>query len=168
MTEGGSIVGLDFDNTVSWPAYDWMGVAKSALESTSRYLARYLGPQQIRVNLVAAGPVKTDRRPVDPRLLEVRGRVGRPGPARLGRAGQLGRGQGLRGAAVGLVPADHRRDRPRRRRLPHHRRLTTPERTYCWSGSSVMSPTSSSSRSSRVTIPAVRPSGSVTEREVHP
>lgn len=59
MTEGGSIVGLDFDNTVTWPAYDWMGVAKSALESTSRYLARYLGPQQIRVNLVAAGPVKT-------------------------------------------------------------------------------------------------------------
>jgi enoyl ACP reductase len=59
MTDGGSIVGLDFDNTVSWPAYDWMGVAKSALESTSRYLARYLGPRQIRVNLVAAGPVKT-------------------------------------------------------------------------------------------------------------
>ncbi|CAM8630477.1 FabI Enoyl-[acyl-carrier-protein] [Acidimicrobiia bacterium] len=59
MTEGGSIVGLDFDNTMTWPSYDWMGVAKSALESTSRYLARYLGPQQIRVNLVAAGPIKT-------------------------------------------------------------------------------------------------------------
>ena len=59
MPGGGSIVGLDFDNTVTYPAYDWMGVAKSALESTSRYLARYLGPQQIRVNLVAAGPVKT-------------------------------------------------------------------------------------------------------------
>ena len=59
MPQGGSIVGLDFDNTVTWPAYDWMGVAKSALESTSRYLARYLGPQRIRVNLVAAGPVKT-------------------------------------------------------------------------------------------------------------
>lgn len=59
MTEGGSIVGLDFDAGVSWPAYDWMGVAKSALESTSRYLARYLGPQGIRVNLVSAGPVKT-------------------------------------------------------------------------------------------------------------
>lgn len=59
MPDGGAIVGLDFDNTVTWPAYDWMGVAKSALESTSRYLARYLGPQQIRVNLVAAGPVKT-------------------------------------------------------------------------------------------------------------
>lgn len=59
MPEGGSIVGLDFDNTASWPSYDWMGVAKSALESTSRYLARYLGPQGIRVNLVAAGPIKT-------------------------------------------------------------------------------------------------------------
>jgi NAD(P)-dependent dehydrogenase (short-subunit alcohol dehydrogenase family) len=59
MTDGGSIVGLDFDNTISWPSYDWMGVAKSAFESTSRYLARYLGPQQIRVNLVAAGPIKT-------------------------------------------------------------------------------------------------------------
>jgi len=59
MTEGGSIVGLDFDANVSWPAYDWMGVAKAALESTSRYLARYLGPQGIRVNLVSAGPIKT-------------------------------------------------------------------------------------------------------------
>jgi enoyl-[acyl-carrier protein] reductase I len=57
---GGSIVGLDFDNsTVAWPVYDWMGVAKAALESTSRYLARDLGPQGIRVNLVAAGPLRT-------------------------------------------------------------------------------------------------------------
>jgi enoyl-[acyl-carrier protein] reductase I len=59
MPEGGSLVGLDFDAQVSWPAYDWMGVAKAALESTSRYLARYLGPQGVRVNLVAAGPIKT-------------------------------------------------------------------------------------------------------------
>ncbi len=59
MPDGGSIVGLDFDATVSWPAYDWMGVAKASLESTSRYLARYLGAQQVRVNLVAAGPIKT-------------------------------------------------------------------------------------------------------------
>jgi len=59
MTEGGSLVGLDFDATVSYPAYDWMGVAKAAFESTSRYLARYLGPKGVRVNLVAAGPVKT-------------------------------------------------------------------------------------------------------------
>lgn len=59
MTNGGSIVGLDFDNTVAWPAYNWMGVAKSALESVSRYLAKELGPKGIRSNLVAAGPIKT-------------------------------------------------------------------------------------------------------------
>jgi enoyl-[acyl-carrier protein] reductase I len=59
MTSGGSIVGLDFDNTVAWPAYNWMGVAKSTLESVSRYLAKELGPKGIRSNLVAAGPVKT-------------------------------------------------------------------------------------------------------------
>jgi meromycolic acid enoyl-[acyl-carrier-protein] reductase len=59
MSDGGSIVGLDFDATVAWPAYNWMGVAKAALESTSRYLARALGPDQIRVNLVSAGPVRT-------------------------------------------------------------------------------------------------------------
>jgi meromycolic acid enoyl-[acyl-carrier-protein] reductase len=59
MPDGGSLVGLDFDASVSWPAYDWMGVAKAALESTSRYLARYLGPKGIRVNLVSAGPIKT-------------------------------------------------------------------------------------------------------------
>ena len=59
MPPGGSLVGLDFDATVAWPAYDWMGVAKAALESTARYLARELGPRQIRVNLVAAGPLRT-------------------------------------------------------------------------------------------------------------
>ncbi len=60
MTSGGSIVGLDFDNSrVAWPVYDWMGVAKAAFESTARYLARDLGPQGIRVNLIAAGPVRT-------------------------------------------------------------------------------------------------------------
>lgn len=56
---GGSILGLTFDARVAWPAYDWMGVAKAALESTSRYLARDLGADGIRVNLVAAGPMKT-------------------------------------------------------------------------------------------------------------
>ena len=54
-----SIVGLTFDATISWPVYDWMGVAKAALESTSRYMARYLGPDGVRVNLVAAGPLQT-------------------------------------------------------------------------------------------------------------
>ena len=59
LGRGTSIVGLDFDATVAWPTYDWMGVAKAALESTSRYLARDLGPLGIRVNLVAAGPIRT-------------------------------------------------------------------------------------------------------------
>ena len=59
MGPGGSVVGLDFDATVAWPKYDWMGVAKAAFESTARYLARDLGPRGIRVNLVAAGPLKT-------------------------------------------------------------------------------------------------------------
>lgn len=59
MPDGGSIVGLDFDAKISWPQYDWMGVAKAALESTSRYLARHLGPKNIRVNLIAAGPLNT-------------------------------------------------------------------------------------------------------------
>jgi enoyl-[acyl-carrier protein] reductase I len=60
MSEGGSIVGLDFDNSrVAWPVYDWMGVAKAAFEATARYLAKDLGPEHIRVNLVAAGPIRT-------------------------------------------------------------------------------------------------------------
>ena len=56
---GGSLVGLTFDATQAWPAYDWMGVAKAGLESTSRYLARELGSRHIRVNLIAAGPIRT-------------------------------------------------------------------------------------------------------------
>ncbi|TAM90303.1 MAG: enoyl-[acyl-carrier-protein] reductase FabI [Jatrophihabitans sp.] len=56
---GGSLLGLTFDARVAWPAYDWMGVAKAGLESASRYLARELGPRRIRVNLIAAGPIRT-------------------------------------------------------------------------------------------------------------
>jgi meromycolic acid enoyl-[acyl-carrier-protein] reductase len=59
MEKGGSIVGLTFDASIAWPAYDWMGVAKAGLESASRYLARYLGPRGIRSNLVSAGPLRT-------------------------------------------------------------------------------------------------------------
>ena len=59
MTEGGAIVGLTFDARFAWPVYDWMGVAKAAFESTNRYLARDLGPQGIRCNLVSAGPIRT-------------------------------------------------------------------------------------------------------------
>jgi enoyl-[acyl-carrier protein] reductase I len=54
-----SVVGLDFDATVAWPIYDWMGVAKAALESVNRYVARDLGPRGIRSNLVSAGPIAT-------------------------------------------------------------------------------------------------------------
>ena len=57
--DGASIVGMDFDASVAWPVYDWMGVAKAALEATSRYLARDLGPRGVRVNLVSAGPLGT-------------------------------------------------------------------------------------------------------------
>ena len=57
--EGASLVGLDFDASVAWPVYDWMGVAKAALEATGRYLARDLGPRGVRVNLVSAGPLGT-------------------------------------------------------------------------------------------------------------
>jgi meromycolic acid enoyl-[acyl-carrier-protein] reductase len=59
MSEGASIVGLDFDATKAWPGYDWMGVSKAALESVTRYLALYLGDRRIRVNLVASGLVRT-------------------------------------------------------------------------------------------------------------
>ncbi len=59
MGEGGAIVSLDFDATVAWPIYDWMGVAKAGLEAVTRYLARDLGPKGIRVNAVSAGPIKT-------------------------------------------------------------------------------------------------------------
>ena len=59
LAEHASVVGLTFDATVSWPFYDWMGVAKAGLESANRYLARYLGPKGVRCNLVSAGPLDT-------------------------------------------------------------------------------------------------------------
>lgn len=59
MTGGGAVVGLTFDGSYAWPVYDWMGVAKAAFEATARYLARDLGPDGIRVNLVSAGPIRT-------------------------------------------------------------------------------------------------------------
>jgi meromycolic acid enoyl-[acyl-carrier-protein] reductase len=60
LSAGGSVVGLDFDNDdVAWPLYDWMGVAKAGFESVARYLAKELGPRGVRVNLVAAGPIRS-------------------------------------------------------------------------------------------------------------
>jgi enoyl ACP reductase len=57
--KGGAIVSMDFDASLAWPIYDWMGVSKAALESITRYLARYLGRYGIRVNCVSAGPLRT-------------------------------------------------------------------------------------------------------------
>jgi meromycolic acid enoyl-[acyl-carrier-protein] reductase len=59
LGDGASLVGLDFDGSLAWPVYDWMGVSKAALEAVSRYMARDLGPRGVRVNLVSAGPVAT-------------------------------------------------------------------------------------------------------------
>lgn len=56
---GGGVVALDFDAAVAWPGYDWMGVSKAALESVARYLARDVGRRGVRVNCVAAGPLRT-------------------------------------------------------------------------------------------------------------
>jgi meromycolic acid enoyl-[acyl-carrier protein] reductase len=80
MEPGGSVVGLDFDATVAWPVYDWMGVAKAALEATSRYLARDLGPRGIRVNLVSAGPLETVAARGIPGFAELADRWGEQAP----------------------------------------------------------------------------------------
>lgn len=77
---GGSVVGLDFDASVAWPGYDWMGVCKAALESTSRYLARDLGPHGVRVNLVAAGPIRTVAAKSVPGLADLEGAWGKRAP----------------------------------------------------------------------------------------
>jgi meromycolic acid enoyl-[acyl-carrier-protein] reductase len=70
MSPGGSVVGLTFDAQYAWPLYDWMGVAKAAFESTSRYCARDFGPKGVRVNLVAAGPIRTTAAKSIPGFLE--------------------------------------------------------------------------------------------------
>jgi len=82
MGRGSSVVGLTFDAQYAWPVYDWMGVAKAALESTARYLARDLGPEGIRVNLVSAGPLRTTAAKSIPGFEEMEG--GWPDRAPLG------------------------------------------------------------------------------------
>ena len=121
------MVGLTFDATVSWPVYDWMGVAKAALESTSRYLARYLGPDGIRVNLVAAGPLETLAKKAIGGADDFQRGVGAAGTARLGSRGHHAHGQGGGRVAQRLLPEDHRRDDPRRRRPALDRRLMAPD-----------------------------------------
>ena len=118
--EGGAIVSLDFDGQVAWPIYDWMGVAKAALEGVSRYLARDLGPKQIRVNTVSAGPLKTMAGKGIPGFdADLRG----VGPAC---AARLGPHRSHTGRQRGGLPAvrhgrrHHRRGRARGRRVPRH------------------------------------------------
>jgi enoyl-[acyl-carrier protein] reductase I len=60
MTKGGSLLTLTYYGAEKWmPHYNVMGVAKAALEASVRYLAADLGPQNIRVNAISAGPIKT-------------------------------------------------------------------------------------------------------------
>ena len=114
----GSVVGLGFDASAAWPGYDWMGVAKAGLESVSRYLARDLGPEGIRVNLVSAGPLETPAASGIPGFDQLAGRWSEQAPLgwdteRPGRRGRRGLLPLLR-----LVHRHHRRDPPRGRRLP--------------------------------------------------
>ena len=83
MTEGGAILTLDFDNRMAWPIYDWMGVCKAGLEATVRYLARDLGPKNIRVNALAAGPAGHHGRQGHPGLQDAGAGLGQAGAAGL-------------------------------------------------------------------------------------
>ena len=94
----------------------------------SRYLARDLGPEGIRVNLVSAGPLRTLAAKAIPGFSDLEDDVDHPGAARLGQRRPRADRQGDLRAAVGPVPGDHRRDRARRRRLPRDGRLTRPLR----------------------------------------
>jgi enoyl-[acyl-carrier protein] reductase I len=126
--EGASVVGLDFDAQVAWPVYDWMGVAKAALEATSRYLARDLGPRRVRVNLVSAGPLATLAARGIPGFSDLGDRLGEAGAAAVGRRGPgAGRGDDQL-PAVRRPRGDHRRGDPRRRRLPREGTQITPIR----------------------------------------
>ena len=116
--EGASIVGLDFDAQVAWPVYDWMGVAKAALEATSRYLARDLGPRRVRVNLVSAGPLATLAARGIPGFSDLATAWEKQAPLPLGRRGPgAGRGDDQLPAQRRRA-GDHGRGHPRRRRLP--------------------------------------------------
>jgi enoyl-[acyl-carrier protein] reductase I len=60
MTNGGALLTLTYYGAEKWlPHYNVMGVAKAALEASVRYLAADLGPKNIRVNAISAGPIKT-------------------------------------------------------------------------------------------------------------
>ena len=112
------MVGLTFDATQAWPAYDWMGVAKAGLESTSRYLARDLGPDGIRCNLVSAGPLKTLAAKAIPGFEDLESMWRDRAPLGWDETDQAPTARAVVRAADRLLPGHHRRDRPRRRRLP--------------------------------------------------
>ena len=122
MEGGGSVVGLDFDASVAWPSYDWMGVAKAGLEAVNRYLARELGPRGIRSNLISAGPISSPAAGgIDgfdqlasswPAAAPLGWDTEDPAP--VARAVLL--------PALGLVRGDQRRGDPRRRRRPRRLR----------------------------------------------
>ena len=131
MADGGSVVGLTFDATVAWPAYDWMGVAKAGLESCSRYLARDLGPEGIRVNLVSAGPLRTLAAKAIPGFEELESMWSDRVAARLGQHRPRAHRQGGLRAALRLLPGHDRRDRARRRRLPRDGRLSRRRSVAC-------------------------------------
>ena len=118
MGPGTSVVGLDFDASVAWPAYDWMGVSKAALEAVNRYLARDLGRRGIRANLISAGPIASPAAGGIPGLRRPLRQLAGGRAARLGlRRPDARRTRGLL-PALGLVRGDQRRADPRRRRGP--------------------------------------------------
>ena len=123
MGRGGAIVGMDFDATVAWPVYDWMGVAKAALESTARYLARDLGPRGIRVNLMSAGPLRTMAAKSIPGFDQFEDVWPERAPLGWDLSDRRAGCPRLRRPAVGLVPGDDGRDRSRRRRRARRGRL---------------------------------------------
>ena len=115
-----SLVSLTFDGRFAWPIYDWMGVAKAGLEATTRYMARDLGPHGIRVNTVSAGPIRTMAGKNIPGFDQLSVSWLKRAPLGLVPVGcDAGRPDGLL-PVQRLVEDDHRRDDPRRRRLPRH------------------------------------------------
>ena len=119
---GGCVVGLDFDATKAFPMYNWMGVAKAALESLSRYLARDLGPSKVRCNLVAAGPLRTMAAKSIPGFDQFEDIWIERAPLGWDLNDTEPAAKAVVRAPERLVPRHHRRDHPRRRRLPRRRR----------------------------------------------
>ena len=120
---GASVVGLDFDATVAWPVYDWMGVAKAGLESLSRYLAKELGPERHPGQPRAAGPVRTMAAKSIPGFSAFEDTWADRAPLGWDVHDADGGGQGLPRPLQRPLPHDHRGDPPRRRRRPRRRRL---------------------------------------------